>query len=72
MFTKVKNCCVQILLKTFLLLFPNINFLDTASGLLSSLTSTQGGYCKQGMKMKMYVCNGNSDPNCREGNKGTA
>lgn len=44
-------------------------FINTASGLLSSLTNTQGGYCKQGMKMKIYVCNGSADPNCLEGNK---
>ncbi|XP_020612780.1 ephrin-B2-like isoform X3 [Orbicella faveolata] len=44
-------------------------FINTASGLLSSLTNTQGGYCNQGMKLKMYVCNGSSDPNCPEGNK---
>lgn len=44
-------------------------FINTASGLFSSLTNTQGGYCNQGMKMKMYVCKGSSDPNCLDGNK---
>jgi len=74
--TKVKKFCVQNIINSFLihclLLFSNLKFLDTASGLLSSLTDTQGGYCNQGMKLKMYVCDGSSDPNCLEGNNGTS
>lgn len=45
-------------------------FINTASGLITSLTNLEGGRCKENqMKMKIYVCKEGNDPKCPHGNK---
>ncbi|CAH3170680.1 unnamed protein product, partial [Porites lobata] len=45
-------------------------FINTASGLITSLTNLEGGRCKDNqMKMKIYVCKEGNDPKCPHGNK---